>query len=253
MNIETDKGEEVRKNLSLNPKNEEGIYTIIKSDGKKYSVRSDRRRYFFPHEWKAFVKTLDTDSKHYILFLISLHSGARIMEVLHLKPINFDFERKTITLEVIKQRKAKKNFYATGKSRTFFISENCLSEVKRYIKKNNIPPNSYLFLDNEKLPGNYDSLSNTEKKKYYQNTEIAYAQMFKRKVKKAGISDWKQFSLHNIRKTYGNWMRLYEIRMEEICYRMGHDFETYLTHYGSSLIFNPNEKMDIMKIMGDIK
>ena len=72
-------------------------------------------------------------------------------------------------------------------------------------------------------------------------------------IKKTGIKDWKQFSLHNIRKTYGNWMRIYDIRPEELYYRMGHDAETFLAHYGSSLIFNSIEKMDIMKILGDVK
>jgi integrase len=245
--------EENKEDLSLNKKNEEGIYIITKSDGKKYSVRSDRRRYFFPHEWKSFIKTYDEESKHYIYFLISLHTGARAMEVLHLKPNSFDFERKAITFKVIKQRKAKKTFYATGRSRTFFISDNCLKDVKKYIKKNSIKDNDYLFLDNSILPNNYDSLSNKDKKKYYQKSEVAYAQMFKRKLRKAGIKDWKQFSLHNIRKTYGNWMRLYDIRIEEICYRMGHDIETYLSYYGSSLIFNSQEKLEIMKILGDVK
>lgn len=251
--MEGDKGDLQGKDLSLTQKNEEGIFIITKKDGSKYSVRADRRRYFFPKEWKEFIRNFDEESKHYLFFLILLHSGARAMEALHLKPKNFDFERNTITLEVIKQRKAKKKFYATGKSRTFFISLNCLKEVKRYIKNNSIPYNAYLFLDNSILPENYDSLINKEKKKYYQKSEVAYLQMFKRKLKKAKIKDWKQFSLHNIRKTYGNWMRLYDIKMDEICYRMGHDMETFMLHYGSSLIFNPLEKQEIMKIFGDIR
>lgn len=246
-------GKEGTDNLSLTPKNEEGIYTITKKDGGLYSVRADRRRYFFPHEWKAFAKTLKEDSIHYLFYLILLHTGARAMEALNLKAKNFDFERNTITFEVIKHRKAKKMFYATGKSRQFFISKNCLSKVEKYIRKNSIEPNQYLFLNNSELPSNYDALSNAEKKKYYQKKEIAYSQMLKRKIKKAGIADWKQFSLHNLRKTYGNWMRIYDIKLEELCYRMGHDMATYLAHYGSSLIFEPHEKVEISKILGEVK
>jgi len=243
----------MESDLSLNQKNEEGIYLIKKKDGKKYSIRSDRKRYFFPHEWKLFIKQFKEGEIHYLFFLILLHTGARAMEALHLKPKNFNFERNTITFEVIKQRKAKKNFYATGKSRTFFISTNCLDSVKKYVRKKQIADNTYLFLDNSILPPNYDSLSNQEKKKYYQKTEVAYAQMLKRKLKKTGIKDWRQFSLHNIRKTYGNWMRIYDIRSEELYYRMGHDADTFLAHYGSSLIFNPSERQEIMKIIGEVR
>ena len=241
------------KCLSLTQKNEEGIYIITRKDGRKYSVRADRRRYFFPQEWKDFSKQFKEDSKHYLFFLTLLHTGARAMEALNLRVNNFNFERNIVTFDTVKQRKAKKTFYATGRTRTFFISTNCLDKVKKYAKKNNLKETDYIFLDNSELPKNYQHMENNEKIKYYQKTETAYAELFKRKVKKSGIKDWKQFSLHNIRKTYGNWMRLYDIRMEELCYRMGHDIETYLAHYGSSLIFSPQEKLEIMKIMGEVR
>jgi hypothetical protein len=34
---------------------------------------------------------------------------------------------------------------------------------------------------------------------------------------------------------------------------MGHDMDTYLAHYGSSLIFTDEERRKISKIMGDVK
>jgi integrase len=230
----------------------EGIYQVTKANGIKYSVREDRRRYFMPQEWNTFIETIKNE-KHYLLFLTLLHSGARIMEALHLKPSNFDFERETITFDVVKERKAKKQFYAIGKSRTFFVSKKYIKEVKSYVNRNKIAPGEYIFLDNKKLPANYSQLSNKDKKKYYQNTERAYANLLKRKLKKAGIKDYLSFSLHNLRKTYGNWMRIFDIKMEELCYRMGHDRETYQNHYGSSLIFNSQEKQEILRIMGEIK
>jgi len=60
-------------------------------------------------------------------------------------------------------------------------------------------------------------------------------------------------SPHNIRKTYGNWMRSFNIEMGELCYRMGHNMDTFIEHYGSSLIFTPEERRKIVKIMGDVK
>jgi len=231
---------------------QEGIFEGKKSDGKKYTVRLDRHRYFFPNEWKAFIKTV-SNKKHYLFFLTLLHTGARTMEALHLKPENFNIERGTVTFEVVKQRKAKKQFFAIGKTRTFFVSPKYIKEIKSYILKNKIDNKQYLFLNNSTLPTNYEQLTNLEKKKYYHKTQIAYAQMFKRKIRMAGIKDWKNFSLHNIRKTYGNWMRIYDIRTEEICFRLGNDFNTYLAHYGSAMIFTPQEKIQIMEILGDVK
>lgn len=240
-----------KKKLNLKA-TENGIYEGTKSNGKKYSVRSDRRRYFFPNEWNSFIEKIK-DSKDRLFFNTLLHTGARTMEALHLKPENFNAERGIVTFEVIKQRKAKRNFFATGKSRTFFVSPKYIKEVRAYVNKNQIKDKEYLFLDNKILPANYEQLGNLEKKKYYTKTQIAYSQMFKRKVKASGIKDWKQFSLHNIRKTYGNWMRTYDIKTEEICYRLGHDFNTYLTHYGSAMIFTQQDKIEIMKILGDVK
>lgn len=231
---------------------QDGMYEGIKSDGSKYSVRSDRRRYFFPKEWTSFIEQFKND-KDRLFFNTLLHTGARTMEALHLKPANFNAERGIVTFEVIKQRKAKRNFFATGKSRTFFVSPKYIKEVRAYINRNSIADSQYLFLDNQILPKDYEQLGNLDKKKYYTKTQIAYSQMFKRKVKSSGIKDWNQFSLHNIRKSYGNWMRTYDIKIEEICYRLGHDINTYLAHYGSAMIFTQQDKIDIMKIMGDVK
>ena len=83
---------------------------------------------------------------------------------------------------------------------------------------------------------------------------MAYSGLLKRKLKKANISDWYNFSLHNIRKTYGNWIRIYDsIKIDELCYRLGHDINTFIIHYGSSLIFTQQERIEIMKIFGDVK
>jgi len=230
----------------------ENIIEITKSDGTKYSVRKDRHRYFFPKEWVKFIATVK-NPKHNLMFNTLLHTGARIMEGLHLRPCDFDFERKTVSLKVIKQRKAKKSYSGISTSRTFFVSPKYLRQVKAYINKNKIKQNQYLFLNNETLPPNYVDLSNLEKKPYYFSNIVAYNQLFKRKLKEAGIKDPHNFSLHNIRKTNGNYLRVLNIRMEELCYRLGHDYKTYQTHYGSNLIFTDTERMKIQEILGDVR
>jgi len=238
--------------LKLEPSNNEGLLIGKQSSGKTYSVRDSRKRYFFPDEWIKFNKTL-TNSKHLFFYTTLLHTGARIMEALHIKYGDINIDRGTIKLRVVKQRKAKRNFYATGTSREFFVASNYIKSYKVYIRGKKIDPDKYIFLNNDKLPKNYDNLTNKEKMKYYQTRSGAYSRLFKRKLKEAGIEDYWNFSPHNIRKTYGNWMRTLKIEIGELCYRLGHDLDTYLAHYGSSLIFTPQEVRKIENIFGDVK
>ena len=238
--------------LELKQTDKEGLLIGIRTNGKNYSVRTDRRRYFFPDEWNRFINQF-TNKIHRFFFITALHSGGRIMEILNLKYKDIDLERGTIKFNTVKQRKARKDFNAGGKSRGFFITSNFIKEYKSFIRNRKINPNDYIFLDNKKLPNNYDSLQNKEKKKYYSKTAVAYSTLMKRKIKKSNIKDWYNFAPHNLRKTYGNWMRTFNIEMAELCYRLGHDMDTFMLHYGSSLIFTPEERRKIEKIMGDVK
>ena len=242
----------MKKRLHLKPTDKENIYVGEKSDGKKYSVRGERKRYFFPDEWEKFYKVLKNDRIR-LFFLACLHTGGRSMEVLNLRPCDFDYNRNSIKFEVVKQRKAKKNFYATGKSRSFFVSPNLLKKVKSYVSKNQIDQKAYIFLNNEKLPSDYSVLPNEKRRKYFMSPFVSFSNIFKRALKKAGIEDYYNFSLHNLRKTYGNWMRTFDIRTEEVCYRLGHDMDTYMAHYGSPLIFTSQERRKILRIMGDVQ
>lgn len=228
------------------------IRTITLKDGRKYSVRHDRHRYFFPDEWDAFIKGIKNET-HYLLFLTLINTGARIMEALHIKPEDFDHERKTISLKVVKNRAAKKNIYAANKARVFRVSDRYLRRVRAYLKSNPVASNKYIFLDNHTLPPDYDSLSNLDKKKYFHKKVVAYSQLFKRKLGSTEmIKDPENFSLHNIRKTYGNWIKTYDLHYNEVCYRMGHDIETFLAHYGSADIFTNQEKRKIKQFYGEI-
>jgi len=233
-------------------KEREGILIGKKIDGTKYSVRLDRRRYFFPEEWNNFIKVFKNKT-HKFFFLTCLHTGGRVMEVLNLKHKNINIERGTISFEIVKQRKAKKSFYAIGKGRSFFVASEFIREYKSFIRNLKINSQEYIFLDNKKLPKNYDKLNNEDRRKYYVSKFVSYSQMFKNKLRKVGIKDYYNFSLHNLRKTYGMWMRIFNIEMSELCYRMGHDMDTYIAHYGSSLIFTENERREISKIMGEVR
>lgn len=241
-----------KKKLNLNPTEKEDLYRGKRRDGSSYTVRADRRRYFFPKEWKEFISKI-SDKEHRFFFITLLHTGGRIMEVLNLKYGDIDEERETVTFKIVKQRSAKKDFYAMGKSRGFFVASNFIKEYKSFIRGKRINSKDYIFLDNSKLPKNYDSLENSERKKYYQSKIVSYSGLIKRKLKKTDIEDWYNFSPHNFRKTYGMWMRTLINDSGELCYRMGHDIDTYIAHYGSSLIFTEFERREIQKILGDVK
>ena len=152
--------------LKLKPTNKQNLYIGTRKDGSNYSVRGDRKRYFFPDEWEKFYNAVKTE-KGKMFFLTALHTGGRAIEILHLKPKDFDYDRKSITFNVVKQRKAKKNFYATGKNRTFFVSNNYLKKIKSYINSNKIPQKNYIFLNNDKLPKDYENFPNDKKKKHF--------------------------------------------------------------------------------------
>ena len=245
------KGSYEKKHLTLKPINED-LRVGIKSDGKKYTVRNDRRRYFFPQEWKEFISKFK-NKKHKFFMITLCFTGGRIMEVLNLKHEDIDVERGTIEFKIVKQRKAKKNFYSIGKSRGFFVASNFIKEYKSFIRGHSINKKHYIFLDNEKLPKNYDTLNNSQRKEYYKSKVVAYSNLIKRKLKKTSISDWYNFSPHNFRKTYGMWVRTFIKDSGELCYRMGHDIDTYVAHYGSSLIFTEKERREIIKIWGDLR
>ena len=228
---------------------------IIKKKNKagiEYTIRLDRRRYFFPEEWEKFINCFK-NKEHRFFFITCLHTGGRIMEVLNLKHKDIDIERKTIIFNLVKQRKAKKKYYSTGKTRSFFVASNFLKEYKSFTRTKKINKEDYIFLDNQKLPKDYDSMDNQDRKKYYISKFVSYSNILKRKLKKIGIKDWYNFSPHNIRKTYGMWMRIYNKDFGELCYRMGHDMDTYMAHYGSSLIFTDEEIRKIKEIFGDVK
>lgn len=204
----------------------DGLKIGIKKDGVKYSVRDDRNRFFFPNEWINFIEKIKKDKR--IIFETLIQTGGRIEETLHLKPRDFDWTRNNLTLRVtkIKARKGE----SVGKARTIPVSSHYIRKVKSYINSNNIKDNDLLF----------------------KITKQAVWQMMRRSLKKASIKDDWNFGLHNIRKTHGNWLKALDISAEEICTRLGHDFNTYLKHYSSPNIFDRKDKLMMIKILGDV-
>ena len=74
----------------------------------------------------------------------------------------------------------------------------------------------------------------------------------KRKLKEIGIKDYYNFSTHNIRKTHGMYLKAIGIEIGELCQRLGHDYNTYIKHYGSPDIFSEKDMRMIREILGDL-
>jgi len=223
-----------RKGLSLTPvSNKEGLFIGTKSDGRTYTVRQDRHRTFFPNEWLKFINVVKEDRR--IIFETLLQIGARIDEVLHLRPKDFEWERNSVTLYVTKSKASKGQSKEMGGSkRSFNISSQFSRKIRKYIKNNKIKDREYIF----------------------KITKQGVSQLFKRNLKKAGLNEW-EFSLHNIRKTSGMWLKTVQRRgvdldVSEICMRLGHDHNTFLKHYGSPSIFNDKDRDMIIEILGDV-
>lgn len=223
--MRTQQVKQIKKGLTLTPVCE-GLRSGIKKNGKKYSVRTDRSSYFFPDKWELFFNTIKSEKQD--IFDVAINTGARIEEMLNIKPEDFDWERNNLTLKVTKTKATKGE--SIGKKRTFSISSQFARRMRKYINEHKIKEGQVLFPISKQ----------------------AVAQMFKRGLKKAGFKDWYMFSLHNIRKTHGNWLKALEVPSDEICLRLGHDHNTYLKHYGSASVFDRKDKMLMIKILGDV-
>ena len=223
-----------KKGLSLKPvKGRPGLFIGTKSDGKTYTVRADRHRYFFPNEWIRFISFIKDDRK--ILFETSLQTGGRIDEVLHLKPSDFIWENNSVKLRVTKSKASKgESKVLGGKQRSFGVSSQYCRRLRKFIKENKIKDNDLIF----------------------PITSQSVSQLMKRALKKAGLNEW-EFSLHNIRKTTGMYLKTVQRRGvdldgDEICMRLGHDHNTFLKHYGSPSMFTEQHRDKIVEILGDV-
>jgi len=74
----------------------------------------------------------------------------------------------------------------------------------------------------------------------------------KRITEKIGFKDPYMFSVHNIRKTHGQWLVAHNLNIADISKRLGHDMNTFLKCYCSADIFNDEDREGIKEILGDL-
>ena len=185
----------------------------------------DNNIFIYPQEWKAFMKLI-SKRKNYLLYDLQFNTGARFDEALHIRPVDFDFDRNNVRLWKTKT-KAKKG-EKVGKPRTISLSPEFTKRIKRFCKNKN--QEDYLF----------------------KISQSGYNQLLKRKFKKLNVSNAEQISSHNIRKTHGMYLKALGIDIGEICTRLGHDYNTFIKHYGSADIFSERDMTQIRELLGNL-
>lgn len=212
--------------LNLQDSDKPFLQVGTQKNNKKYSVRTNRDRFFFPQEWENFYKSLLPQQK--ITFAFLINTGARINEATHVKVEDCDLISKRIILRVTKVKAAKKE--KNPRPRIVAISSEFARLLDKHIRTNNLMASDYIGLLSR--PATHICLKKT--------------------LEKSGIKDYYMISIHNIRKTHGNWLKAIGVDTGEICLRLGHDMNTFLKNYGASNTFNSQEVYQIRMILGDL-
>ncbi len=204
----------------------------LQLSNRKYTKREYRDRYFFPDEWKAFFDQLKKKQKITFHFLIC--TGARINEARHVKVKDVDHERNNIVFRWTKSR----NKDGSRKMRTIPISP----QFSKYLKK--IEREYELGLDDYFPILSTPAASIAMKGNPTTGTPGA--------LQKAGIPDWKMFSVHNVRKTLEMFLTAWEVPEGKILKHMSHSSKVSQKYYVSPEIFNWEDKQDMREIVGDL-
>lgn len=200
------------------------ISKIVLKNGRNYTIRSNRDRFFFPKEW---MKTFDEfKKKQKVNFDILLNTGARITEARNIKVGDIDFGNKRLIIRVTKVKAKKKE--VNPRPRTIPISTQFARRLKKY---------TYDKMNDQKIgllsiPGSNLAL--------------------KKALRRAEIIDFYMFSNHNIRKTLETWLLALGVDSVKISAHMGHDISTAIQHYASPDVFTWQEKQQIREIIGDL-
>ena len=204
----------------------EDLKSFIRKNGKPYTIRSNRDRFFFPDEWFKFNDNLKPRQKFTFDFL--LNTGSRINEARNVKVEDIDLERKRIVLRVTKVISVSKQ--KTPRPRIIPISTPFSKYLRKHIKQKKLQGEDYLGI---------------------LSTAAANIAMEKT-LKKAKIEDWYMFSVHNVRKTLETWLMALDVDGLKLTAHIGHSMAVAARHYISPDVFSWDEKKKIRMIIGDL-
>lgn len=236
------------KTLDLVKTETEGIKIGVRKNGKKYSVRDNRSRFFYPTEWIKFFEALNEKQKFTFKFLIN--TGCRINEARHIRVGDIDLDNKRIIIRItkVKAKKGEKN----PKPRTVPISSEFAKYLKKVFSENKLSNECYMASSHN--PKSKKDVMPENPKLFKDGIKSTPAGniCLKKTLKKIGIKEWMAFSLHNIRKTLENYLLALGINEVKISKHMGHDISTMIQHYVSADIFSFEEKKQMRIIIGDL-
>lgn len=217
-----------KKILKFNEINDKKIG--VRSNGRKYTKKSNQNRFFFPKEYMKFEDALKIKQKHTTKCLFG--TGARIQEMQLAQVRDFIFNpqgRSRIILRHTKT-KARKGEFGSGKPRDIPISKTFAKYLNKFIKDKKLKEKDRLLL-----------LSTPA-------LNIA----MKKTAKDIKLSNPEDFSAHTLRKTFETWLMALDIGDMKIIAHLGHDLKTAASHYVSPDIFSWEDKRLMRQILGDL-
>ncbi len=184
-----------------------------------YRPKENSLRFFNPDEWEDFIYSIKPNSRNYFWFLML--SGLRYSEAKNVKISHIDFINKQIIVMNPKGRF----------KRHCQLSSFAVKLIKQWIKQDNLKrDNDFSFPTIQHL-----------------------SQLMKRVCKKQKIADWKDFSIHNLRKTSENYLLALNLPEIKITSHMGHTIKTAHQHYISSGMIKDKYQLDKIKNwLGDV-
>lgn len=202
----------------------------MRSNGRKYTKKSNQNRFFFPKEYMKFEDSLKPKQKHSIRCL--LNTGARIKELQLAKVEDFIYNPQGRSRLILRhtKTKARKGEFGSGKIRDVPLSKSFAKYLNKYIKENNLK-------DEDKL----NILSTPA-------LNIA----MKKTAKQIKLSNPEDFSAHTMRKTLEVWLMALNVGDMKLVAHIGHSIETAASHYISPDIFSWEDKRLIRQILGDL-
>jgi len=201
---------------------------MIKETGRynKYYIKENSKAFLYPQEWIKMMGL--AKPKQEISLNILINTGARYNEAKHIKVEDIDFVRNNLILKVTKVRAKKKETKPTP--RILPISSKFAKQLKKYIRIYKLESEDYFPM--------------------LQPAQLGVA--IKNLARKVGRKDYRDFSPHNIRKTFECWLVALDISFIKIVKHLGHTMTVASNDYISSDIFNNQDRHEIRVILGDL-
>jgi len=206
---------------------------IIRKDGRKYYIKERMDSIFAPQEWLLFYHQLKGE-KQKLTFNCLINTGARISEISNVKIKDINFEKEQILLRITKGRFSKKNSMVSNfcdrKPRKIPISSSFCGYLKKYIRIKKLSSEDFIGLLS--IPA----------------ANIA----MKKALIKAKIKNYRDFSIHNIRKTLENWLMGIGVQDMKLLKHFGHNKNTAIKYYLFQQPLSKIEKDKISSVIGNL-